>query len=351
MLRFAAGPPQLPDPPPASIEPVQAPPAIGEKPSTADPFAADSSDAAPARDTRTTTPPARACPCDPVDWRCWEANLEICHWEPPPATPRPSEPTPERVPSEADASENEERQTNPTDSKPSDPPLPPYRFHDWQRRGVLLGFSFGLAKCARAWCEDAKLGGGGGMEFGYRFGVLAPVFAVSGGGSGGDVGEPWASAGWDPARTNMHWLDIGVGGQVYPIRRGRFDPYVGARLGYTRYVQQVHYTGGDAEAAAEMNASRGGLRVVAGLDVHLRPVVSLGPRFEVTIPFAGRVCISGDVQMPVCRAVEDLRVANGLSSPADRADLPLQWSFSLFVRFVLPPPPTVAPPRSPAAAR
>jgi hypothetical protein len=50
----------------------------------------------------------------------------------------------------------------------------PYRFDSWQRR-VLLGLPLGIAGCGRTWCDGFKVGGYGGLEAGYRFGIFAPI--------------------------------------------------------------------------------------------------------------------------------------------------------------------------------
>jgi hypothetical protein len=38
---------------------------------------------------------------------------------------------------------------------------------------------------------------------------------------------------------------------------------------------------------------RGGVRLTADIMFYLHPYVGLGPRFDFTLPFAGRTCVSG----------------------------------------------------------
>lgn len=213
-----------------------------------------------------------------------------------------------------------------------------------QRR--LVSFGLGLSGCGRAWCEGFKAGGFGGLEVGYRFGIVAPVIAVSGGGGRAGVSEALRNAGWDPAKSTITIIDVGVGVLLFPVRNARVDPYFGARIGGTWFDQDLHYTG-DAfsldGASASLEVRRGAVRLVGGLDIYVRPVFSLGPRFEVAVPFGGKVCIRGDVvgfpdERP-CMKVGALTSDDSTEVPVDSSDLPLPWSFSLVARFVLPAPP------------
>lgn len=332
--------PEIPEPTaPPAVEPTA--------PAPSDP-AAPVEPVAPAEPTPPSdAQPAATCPCDPVDWRCWQAHEDVCRFEPPPpATPATAAP---QAKTQVEEPEHEEREAD-DDDDDDDASTGWYRFDSWQRRGVLLGIPLGIAGCGRTWCEGFKVGGYGGLETGYRFGIVAPVIAGSIGGGHANVSEALREAGWDPAESSMRWVDFGIGLLLFPVRNGRVDPYFGARIGYSQFTQDVNYTGDDyayRNAGATLRLKRGAVRFVAGLDFFVRPIFSLGPRFEVSVPFGGKVCVVGDVEgFPdgrECMKIADLAEDNGSMIPLDPSDLPMNWSLSLFARFVLPRPPAPPP--------
>ncbi len=321
----APTPPTLPEPPELPPAPTEAVEEAPTEPAAVAPVAPSDAPSQP--------PP---CPCDSADWRCWQEHGDVCHWEPPPATPETAE-----VVHAPPAPTTPEPKPIPTEPSP-----PPYRFDTWQRRGVLVSFALGIAGCSREWCEGFKAGGFGGFDIGYRFGIVAPVIGLSIGGGRGGVSEGLKSAGWDPAKSSIAMIDVGVGALVFPARNARVDPYVGARIGGTWFDQDLDYTGDDFSsrgASASLELRRGAARFLAGFDIYIRPIFTLGPRFEVAVPFGGRVCIRGDVvgfpDDRACMKVSDLASDDGTAVPLDTSDLPLPWSISMVARLVLPPPP------------
>ncbi|MBC8073440.1 MAG: hypothetical protein IAG13_34285 [Deltaproteobacteria bacterium] len=210
---------------------------------------------------------------------------------------------------------------------------------------MLVGLALGVTGCARKWCDGFKVGGNGGFEAGYRFGILAPVFAASIGGGRTDVSEELRQVGWEGADSSMRWIDVGIGVLIFPARNARVDPYVGARFGYSSFVQELSASDGSREANATLRLGRAAVRFVAGLDFFVRPIFTLGPRFEISVPFGGKMCIRGDVEgFPDgdCMKIRDLADDDGSAVPLDTSDLPVMWSLSLYARFVFPRAP--APP-------
>jgi hypothetical protein len=339
-------PPPEATPPEATLPeatPPEATPPEAVPPETAPPEAT-------APDATPSLASTNACPCDAVDWRCWQEHADVCNSTSPTWTPtQPAAPMTAALTTAEDDELAEIAQTRAADEEPA-PPAPWYRFDSWQRRGVLIGLPLGVSGCRRAWCEGFKVGGFGGFEVGYRFGIVAPVAGATIGGGRSGVSEDLRNAGWDPAESTMRWIDAGIGALVFPVRRGRFDPYFGARLGYSRYVQDLSYTGDDSssgDSGATLSLSRGAVRLLVGLDIFVRPVFALGPRFEVGIPFGGKMCATGDiVGLPddaECKKIRDLTGDTDTMVGLDPSDLPLFWSFSLVARFVLPPPPAPPP--------
>lgn len=329
--------------------PTEATPPEAVPPDTVPPEAAPPEVAPPEAAPETPSPATtNACPCDPVDWRCWQEHADVCSSTSPTWTPtQPAAPTTAAPTTNADDELVEVAQARAADEEPAPPP-PWYRFDSWQRRGVLIGLPLGVSGCRHAWCEGFKVGGFGGFEVGYRFGIVAPVAGATIGGGRSGVSQDLRNAGWDPAESTMRWIDAGIGALVFPVRRGRFDPYFGARIGYSRYVHELSYTGDDSGgASATLSLSRGAVRLLVGLDIFARPVFALGPRFEMGIPFGGKMCATGDiVGLPddaACKKIRDLTGDTDTMIGLDPSDLPLFWSFSLVGRFVLPPPPAPPP--------
>lgn len=89
----------------------------------------------------------------------------------------------------------------------------------------------------------------------------------------------------DSSRTSF--FGVGGGLSLFFKQKGRLDPYASARLGYTRTASV--FSVGNAQYKEVV--SRGSVRLGGGLDVFIGRNVSLGPRFDVTIGFAGRVCV------------------------------------------------------------
>jgi hypothetical protein len=203
----------------------------------------------------------------------------------------------------------------------------------WRRSGVLFAGQAGALACTRPWCDGFSAGGYGGLEIGYRHRFVAPVLALSGGGGPAKVPQFWRDAGWDPAKRAMTFLDVGIGVLLFPVARGRVDPYLGARIGGSFFASTLRYTGGGLLAGLTVRERirRAGVRIVAGLDVYAARRLAIGPRFEITVPFGGEICVSGEAP-GVSSHTECTKVSERDSSE----DLPLSFAFAVNVRFVLP---------------
>jgi len=92
----------------------------------------------------------------------------------------------------------------------------------------------------------------------------------------------------ESARTDF--LGVGVGLTFFFLGRGRVDPYITGRLGYTRTRLRFDDVFGNEYSET---VSRGSVRLGGGFDVFLGRYVGVGPRFDVTVGFSGRVCAEG----------------------------------------------------------
>lgn len=202
-----------------------------------------------------------------------------------------------------------------------------------RRRGPMVGLSGGLLMCTTDDCRDEEFGsewrfrGGvvGRMEFGYRARWIAPSLELSTG-----IGPMKYGGDLDGLEGNMRFLDVGGGLMLYPSRHPRLDPYAGLRFGYARAREHISVPGTDIEGDAVY--SRFGLMVTTGVGVFVRPNVSVGPRFDITLPVSGNVCAGiydGTTSDEECFDVSTF-------DDGSKRRLPRWWSLSLAVTFVLP---------------
>ncbi len=167
------------------------------------------------------------------------------------------------------------------------------------RRGFTVSPAVGATLCGHEWCDAYRGGFGGQLELGLRFGTLMPQISVDGGSGRDDtstldeqLGLPYGTI--DSAGTTF--FGAGGGLSVFFNGQGRLDPYASVRLGYTRTVSRFGIGPNDYKETV----SRGSVRLGGGLDVFVGRNVSVGPRFDVTIGFAGRVCVEGGAESRTC---------------------------------------------------
>lgn len=223
------------------------------------------------------------------------------------------------------------RAVGPTTAAEPTPPEPSGRRP--HRRGALVGLGLGYVGCETEECDWSEgetgvrfVGGAlGQVELGYRVGRIAPV--VSAGMGAGPLRLRGELAG---AEASMRFVDADAGLLLFPVAQGRIDPYFGVRLGYARARTTLGVPGTDATGT--ITYSRLGVRLSAGLGIHLGSHLSLGPRFDMTLPFAGSVCnaVSGLGLMS-----ESCVEASDLADDA-RSELPRWWSATLQLHVVLP---------------
>ena len=251
--------------------------------------------------------------------------------EPSPSTPDPTtalEPAPAPIPSSWPAPNPITPAPAPADPEPSGASVArPFR------RGALVGLSLGYLGCITDSCRDEssvgtwRYRGGpvGQLELGYRAGRIAPSLSIAMGG-----GPMKYGGGLEGVEGTMRFLDVAAGVMVFPARKGRFDPFFGLRFGYARAREQLAAPGTDIEG--EATYSRYGLKLSVGLGFYVLPTLSIGPRFDLTLPVGGNVC-SG------IREGERSNIqcfdASSFTDGA-RHQLPRWWSFSFGMHLVLP---------------
>jgi len=284
-----AAPEQAPatEEPPAQEPPAQESPAVEEPP--------------PAQDA-SGEPVVAQCPCPPTDVACRKQHDDVCLWAGGTSAAQQAEPEPAAP-----------------DGKPKAPD--PY-----VRTGVILGAGLGYGTCVAAYCEDFRGGFAANAEVGWRWRFVAPVLTI-----GGTVG-PLEIDGLPGFRGHMGLLDVMGGVLFFPSLRSKFDPFLGVHLGYTQSTVQLRRS----DVTLRERISRGGVRLSAGLLFLVHPNVSVGPRFDFTLPFAGRACVDASNRfgsIPTdCIDLADLPE----DSLIDPRDLPKPLSVTVHVRGTIP---------------
>lgn len=326
--------PTVEPPPVQSPTPVTDPPSSPSAPVTEP----SNSPSPPVLEPPVTAPPVEAIEPSPAPDAIASPPVD-----PPTSAPEPPAPVveprpdPEVVPAaDPTAAEPERtREAEPVERAPglyagsSEPPS----LDEPSRRGVLLGASVGYVGCRTEICwgsipEGAwryRGGGLGQLELGFRAGRVAPSLSLGiGGGPVEYTGE------LSVIDSTMRFTDIGAGVLVFPVARSRFDPFFGLRFGYARTRDHIAVPEIDVEATSIY--SRFGARISAGLYYYVLPALSIGPRFDITLPMGGGVCTElREATMTTTDCID----ASSFSR-ADRLELPRWWSVSLGLQAVIP---------------
>lgn len=159
-----------------------------------------------------------------------------------------------------------------------------------------------------------RIGGGGGLRVlaGYRFiPYLAAALDV------GVAGQRVAAESSSTTRASVFSWNVAASVLVYPLAFSRFDPYVGIGVGYNEDIQRTNV---DEDAYSERfrdRTRRGLVRASLGVDIYVKPRLSLGPRLDYERHFAGKLCFESTTSPEECDKVDKL-------SSSERRDLP-RW--------------------------
>lgn len=206
------------------------------------------------------------------------------------------------------------------------------------RRGYSLRGHVGFGSCLRQRCTDpdakVKVGPALSLGFGYRPLPRLVVLARA------DIQRMDLDLGLPGVKTaNVTHATGGVELDVHPVARGRFDPYVGAGLGYSYYRErwdrdQENYDVPDLRERYRGRFHRAYASLQLGFDVFVLPQLAVGPQFRYVLPFGGRYCTTendfrtlGDTSLrPAANGCGPIAQAT-ISS--ERRRLPHPWSFTL----------------------
>lgn len=197
-----------------------------------------------------------------------------------------------------------------------EPPPEKRRWPESKRRGGLLLAGIGAGGCPQDECADLKAVPWFNLTGGYRFGRFAPILTVQGG--VGPAKAPGAIASddlvfvLDSSKDTRGFLHVGAGTLLHLLVTTPFDPYFGLTIGYFR--SSARFRGeGTAQDVPEAIAfdvaeavHRGALGVIIGMGFRLRQHLSIGPRVDVLVPFAGKACVGQMGASKSCVKLGDL---------------------------------------------
>jgi len=201
------------------------------------------------------------------------------------------------------------------------------------RRGITVAPGVGVSLCGHEWCDAYRAGFGGQLELGVRLGRFMPHVSVDGGSGSEDtstleqlLNAPAGSIA--SAHTSM--LGVGAGMSLFFKTTGRIDPYLTVRFGYSRV--RSRFTDFAHDEFTE-TVSRGSLRLGGGLDVFVAEYLAIGPRFDVTIGFAGKVCVEQNAaDFAECYPTRNIEE----TAMVYAQDLPVPVFLGLQLRLIIP---------------
>lgn len=107
---------------------------------------------------------------------------------------------------------------------------------------------------------------------------------------------------------------------VYPWAKGIWHPFVGVGFGFNQDRARVTLTDEDDYKFQDWT-NRGVARLSAGLDIFVKDRLSIGPRIDYDLQFAGRVCSEATDVRKDCVSFSDI--------DADNDDFPRWITFGL----------------------
>jgi hypothetical protein len=198
----------------------------------------------------------------------------------------------------------------------------------FSRRGFLIALSLAITNCsqndershtaASTNCDENVIGPLGRIELGYRVArYVAPFVSASYSYNGKEV--PGTTSGLD-AKSSWRVFDVGGGLLLFPVTKGRFDPYAGAMLGYTRQNELIEI----GDERTKQILKRGLVRLTTGWNIYFVRRFAVGPRFDIDLPFAGVACIESNVphldeEIPgECETIREIPDRAGLESKLEK---------------------------------
>lgn len=310
--------PQIPDLPDAPIQSAEPPAESGEPSEPSEPpsdGAASEGEPAAADEPAQPEPDADA---DAAPSEATEGSESSAPESPPAAEDAPAADPFEGTQTSSAAPGDDERAPLDVEDEPTTP--------EFDRRGLLIVLGTGLTHCPQAFCTAIPMGGVGRFELGYRLGRWAFVSTVVGG--GGLVPDDEKD---NTIIRSIRTLDVATGAQFFPVREGRFDPFLGATLGWARTSRRYE----PESPTKQQYGSRGALRLSAGFAWYLRRRIAVGPRIDGQLPFAGKWCTGFDDGDEQCSSIRG-EILDDLEDPMEkrqqRRAFPRMWTFTVDLR-------------------
>ena len=168
------------------------------------------------------------------------------------------------------------------------------------RPGVKLGALLGVRGCTQDGCGsgDYEVRAGPVVRglFEYRF---HPYIGL-----GGELGFGYHKVGTEGGEKAFGTsLNLAAMVFAYPLPRTRFDPFVGLGFGFNQDRQRYEEQEGDR---FQDWTNRGLLRASLGLDVFVIDRLTVGPRLDYHLQFAGKICSEATTVRKDCVSFSDV---------------------------------------------
>ena len=199
------------------------------------------------------------------------------------------------------------------------------------RNGMTINLGVGMQSCRQHFCDntlnfnEGKIGIGPLLNFdlGLRMKDYVDV-------TGGLTFAYLPIKDADKGDFVQAWYGLHAIARFYPIRHGRWDPYVGAGAGFNQFWSWASVT----NVEKTYSFSRANVLLQAGLDVMVVPGFSIGPRFGYNITFGGRYCYWYEGQDKVCRKASSFADSmHAAGAGKDEQLMPRPWEFALMFKW------------------
>jgi hypothetical protein len=200
------------------------------------------------------------------------------------------------------------------------------------RTGRVISLGIGMHSCGQFFCKDTSKFNGGtimvgpllSMDFGLR---PHDFFDVTAGFSFGYSPIKDARSG-DFAQG---WYGLQAIARFFPVRKSRFDPYVGMGMGFFQFWSWSQI----GKTDRTYSFSRANMILTAGLDFFATTTFSVGPRVAYNLTFAGRYCYRYEDDDKECHPAKEFGDSSHVDSEeAGKKELiPRPWEFGLMVKW------------------
>lgn len=168
------------------------------------------------------------------------------------------------------------------------------------RGGVAVGGLLGIRGCTQDSCGsgDYELRAGPVIRGAFELRFHRHI------GVGGELGFGYHKLGASDGESGFNTsVNLAAMMFAYPLARTRWDPFVGLGFGFNQDRQRLEDDDGDR---FQDWTNRGLLRASLGLDIFVTRTLTVGPRLDYHLQFAGKICTEASDIRKDCVSVSDI---------------------------------------------